>query len=433
MTIIHSYAEPPQTKTARNESKPTEPTRVELKRSLNLPLLTLYGLGTTIGAGIYVLIGTVVGQAGMQAPFAFLLAGIVAAFTAFSFAELGTRYPRSAGEAVYINAAFGSIRLSTLVGLVVATTSMISAAAILSGASGYVRLFVDLPNAWILVLVTVGLGLLAGWGITQSAVVAGIVTLMELAGLGAVVWFGVRGTPDILAHAPEILPPLEFSPWNGIMIGAVLAFFAFIGFEDMVNLAEETVDVRRTLPWAITLTLVISSVLYFLVVSVAVLAVPVAELASSETPIALIIAKGIDMSPRVIGAVTVFATLNGALVQLVLASRVFYGLSSEGGIPKLFGYVHPNTQTPLVATGIAVAVVLTLTLVFPLEELARFTSLMTLSIFSIVNVALIRIKQREVSVKDRAEDVVRYPFWVPLMGAIVSIAILGIEVVRLMG
>lgn len=404
------------------DSSPTK-----LKRSLTLPLLTLYGLGTTIGAGIYVLIGTVVGQAGIHAPFAFLTAGIIAGFTAFSFAELGTRYPKSAGEAVYVKAAFGSIRFSTLVGLVVAAASIISAAAILSGASGYVRLFFNLPNSWILVGVTAGLGLLAAWGITQSAFVAGAVTLLEMVGLGAVIWFGVRGTPDILTHIPEILPTFELSPWNGVMMGAVLAFFAFIGFEDMVNLAEETVNVRRTLPWAIILTLVISSVLYFVVVTVAVLAVPVGELAASETPIALIIAKGGDISPMAIGAITVFATLNGALVQLVLASRVLYGLSSEGSIPALLGYIHPATQTPILATGLVAGIVLVLAVAFPLDELARFTSLMTLSIFAVVNMALLRIKQK----KSAQGDHVAYPFFIPLVGAVVSCAILVLEAVRL--
>lgn len=399
----------------------------KLKRSLNLPLLTLYGLGTTIGAGIYVLVGTVVGQAGQQAPFAFLVAGVVASFTAFTFAELGTRFPRSAGEAVYVNEAFGSLRFSTIIGLVVAVSSMISAAAILSGAAGYVRLFFNLPNEWILIMVTLSLGLLAAWGITQSAIIAGVVTLMEIAGLIAVIWFGIRGTPDIWMRTPEVLPTLNLQEWNGIMVGAVLAFFAFIGFEDMVNLAEETIDVRRTLPWAITLTLVVSSLLYFVVVGVAVLAVPVEALASSETPITLIIAKGADISPRIIGAITVFATLNGALVLLILASRIFYGLSTEGGIPAIFGYVHPTTQTPLLATFLAVVIVLTLALAFQLEGLARSTSLITLSIFGLVNIALIRVKRRD----PVPRNCVVYPFFVPLLGALVSFAILGYEIARL--
>ncbi|MBV7331507.1 hypothetical protein KFU94_25380 [Chloroflexi bacterium TSY] len=157
-----------------------------LKRSLNLPLLTLYGLGTTIGAGIYVLIGAVAGQAGKQAPFSFLLAAFVAAFTAYSFAQLAIRYPQSAGEAVYVKAAFGYRWLSTVVGLVVAGSSMIAAAAILNGATGYVRLFVTLPHEWVLIGLIFGLGLLA----------AGVGHYNRLsAGLLCLYWFRRHGQP----------------------------------------------------------------------------------------------------------------------------------------------------------------------------------------------------------------------------------------------
>lgn len=399
-----------------------------LKRSLNLPLLTLYGLGTTIGAGIYVLIGAVAGQAGKQAPFSFLLAAFVAAFTAYSFAQLAIRYPQSAGEAVYVKAAFGYRWLSTVVGLVVAGSSMIAAAAILNGATGYVRLFVTLPHEWVLIGLIFGLGLLAAWGITQSALVAGLFTLIEVIGLFGVVWFGIRGTPDLIERLPELTPSFTALEWNGIIIGSVLAFFAFIGFEDMVNLAEETVDVRKTLPRAIFLTLVISSLLYFVVVTVAVLAVPPERLAESEVPIALIIERGGMVSPKLIGAVTLLATVNGALIQMILASRVFYGLSRTGGLPEILGRVNRITQTPLIATVSVLTIVLVLGLAFPLEELARSTSLLTLAIFGLVNLALVRLELREPSQK----YIVRLSLVLPLLGTLVSIGFLVVDLVRLM-
>lgn len=398
-----------------------------LKRSLNLWLLTLYGLGTTIGAGIYVLIGTVAGTAGMQAPFSFLVAALVASFTAYSFSQLSIRYPRSAGEAVYVKEAFSYQWLSTVVGLVVALSSIIAAAAILSGASGYVRLFIDLPSAWIIVGLTVGLGLLAAWGIKQSALLAGLFTLIEIVGLLGVVWFGIQGTPNFLERLPEIQPTLGFSSWNGILVGSMLAFFAFIGFEDLINMAEEVVDVRKTLPRAIFLSLIISSLLYFLVVSVAVLAVPPAQLAASETPITLIVAQGATVSPKLIGAITIIATVNGALIQMILAARVFYGLGHIGGLPAMLGRVNRVTQTPLLATMLVVLSVLTAGALFPLEGLARFTSLLTLAIFAVVNLALLWIELRDANGK----SIWRVGILIPFVGALVSGGFMMADLVRL--
>lgn len=401
----------------------------ELKRSLNLWLLTLYGLGTTIGAGIYVLIGTVAGQAGMQAPFAFGVAALVASFTAYSFAQLGIRYPRSAGEAVYVKEAFSFQWLSTAVGLVVAISSIIAAAAILNGAAGYVRVFINLPASWIVIGLSIALGLLAAWGIRQSAMVAGLFTLIEILGLAGVVWIGVSGTPDLLARLPEIRPTLDLFTWSGILAGSMLAFFAFIGFEDLINLAEEVIDVQKTLPRAIYLSLIISALLYFLVVTVAVLAVPPAQLAASETPIALIVASGSNISPKIIAAITIFATVNGALIQMILAARVFYGLSNTGGLPKLFGRVNRVTQTPLISTFLVVLTVLLSGALFPLESLARFTSLLTLAIFALVNLALLRIELRS----DTGRHIWRIGVLIPLVGSIVSLGFLLLDLARFVG
>lgn len=196
----------------------------------------------------------------------------------------------------------------------------------------------------------------------------------------------------------------------------------------MVNLAEETVDVRKTLPRAIFLTLVISSLLYFVVVTVAVLAVPPERLAESEVPIALIIERGGMVSPKLIGAVTLLATVNGALIQMILASRVFYGLSRTGGLPEILGRVNRITQTPLIATVSVLTIVLVLGLAFPLEELARSTSLLTLAIFGLVNLALVRLELREPSQK----YIVRLSLVLPLLGTLVSIGFLVVDLVRLM-
>ena len=237
---------------------------IELKRSLSLPLITFYGLGTIIGAGIYVLIGEVAGRAGMYAPFAFLLAAVVAAFSAFAYAELSARYPLSAGEAIYVKEAFHRRWLTIATGWSVVLIGTVSAAALANGFIGYLRLFVRLPNWLAISLLVVGLGLLAAWGISQSVWVATIITLVELGGLLIVLFVARDGLAVLPQRWGELIPPPTADVWTGIALGGFLAFYAFIGFEDMVNVAEEVKNPRRNLPLAIILALCVSTLLYML-------------------------------------------------------------------------------------------------------------------------------------------------------------------------
>ena len=401
-----------------------EPT---LKRSLSLTLLTLYGLGTTIGAGIYALIGKVAGRAGIFAPISFLLACLLSALTAFAFAELASRLPRSAGEALYVREGFRSPRLGIVVGLMVASAGCISAAAIVNAAVGYINQFVALPASPTIALLAIALGLVAAWGITESVLTAALFTLVEIGGLLLVIAAGAMAIPDLPRHMPEVLPPLDTVAWAGIVGGTVLAFYAFLGFEDMVNVAEEVKDVRRTMPLGIILTLGITTLLYFALAVVAVLAVPPAELAVSDAPLALLFERSTGASPAVISGISVFAILNGALVQMIMASRVIYGLAEQGSLPRHFGRVHRHTRTPLVATGLVVAIVLMLGLGFPIEPLAEATSLIVLMVFALVNLALIPIKRRH----PHPDGVMVFPDWIPWAGFGVSAAFIIVEGVRL--
>ncbi len=398
----------------------------KLKRNLSLSLLTFYGLGTTIGAGIYVLIGKVAGVAGIFAPLSFLAAGVLAALTAFSFAELSARIPRSAGEAAYVRAGFGSEHLALLVGLSVIATGVISAAAITVGASGYIRELIDLP-VWVLITFSVLLlALIAAWGIGESVRIAAFFTILEMAGLCLVMWAGSQ-TIEPASISLEGLGELgEIAAWGGIWSGTILAFYAFIGFEDMVNVAEEVKDVERTLPRAIMLTLVVTTVLYFGVAMVAVLALPVDELAASDVPLALIYAAGSGHSPLVIVIIGIVATLNGALIQVIMASRVIYGLSNQGQLPGWLGTVNSRTGTPLLATALAALGVAILAYGFPIETLAEVTSLLVLTIFALVNLALWRIKGRS----DTPTTGFSLPRWLPLVGCLVSTFFAGVEVLR---
>ena len=160
----------------------TTPGRPMLRRRLTLPLLVLYGVGVTVGAGIYVLVGATAGRAGVHAPSAFLLAAVVMTFTAASFAELAGRYPVSAGEAAYVRAGFGSAPLALLTGCLVIGAGVVSSAAIGIGSAGYIRQFVDLPNIIVIPIVIGLVGAVAAWGILESVLLAGLFTIIEVAG-----------------------------------------------------------------------------------------------------------------------------------------------------------------------------------------------------------------------------------------------------------
>ena len=223
---------------------------VQLRRTLSLPMMTLYGVGTTVGAGIYVLVGKVAGAAGLLAPVSFVLAALLAAFSALSFAELSARFPRSAGEAIYVSEGLGARRLGTVVGLLVVLSGIVSSAAIAIGAAGYVNTLITVPSAPVIVGIIIVLGAIAAWGIREAVTIAVVLTLVEIAGLALIVWVGrdaFAAVPEALAAQP---PAFDLTVLLGVTSGVILAFFAFIGFEDMVNVAEEIRDVRRTLPRA---------------------------------------------------------------------------------------------------------------------------------------------------------------------------------------
>ena len=382
-----------------------------LRRRLGLPLLVLYGVGITVGAGIYVLVGAVAGHAGVYSPWSFLLAGIVMAFTVASYTELSTRFPVSAGEAAYVRAAFGSRPLSTLVGLSTIVIGVMSASTVTLGAVGYTRQFLDLPQTVLVLTLLLLLGAVAVWGILESVVIAGLLTLVEVGGLIAIIVAGVHaGLP--IATALATLPPLEFHVLSGIAFASLLAFFAFIGFEDLANIVEEAREPRRDIPRAMVLTLIISTILYVVVAAIAVSAVSVDRLASSSAPLSLVFHEVAGVSPQTISAIAIVATLNTILAQITMASRVIYGMARQGDLPLAISALHPRTATPWLATALVVTVVAGLALAFPFAGLAESTSIATHAVFALVNLALLRLKFTRQSPGTH----VNVPVWVPMAG-----------------
>ncbi len=396
-----------------------EPT---LKRVITLPLLVLYGLGVSIGAGIYVLIGEAAAQAGFYTPLSFLLAAVVMAFIASTFAELSGRLPKSAGEAVYVKAGLRSETLSLLTGAIILISATVSAAAITVGGVGYLLELVPASRLGMIFGVVLLMGGIAAWGVKQSVMFAAVFTVLEVLGLLVIIGAGFWNQPDILTRLPEIVPAWgDTVAYTAIFTTSLIAFFAFIGFDDIVNLVEETKKPSQILPRAIFITLAITTILYFLVSTVAVLSVPLEDLAASTAPVRLLFERLTNSSPLSITLIAVIATLNGIVLQIIMASRVLYGMANAGSIPAVFGKVHPKTGTPLLSTALVTITIIALASLFPIGKLAAFTSQMILIVFTLANLSLISLKLRRVPAP---EGVYTVGIWQPILGTAGCLALL---------
>jgi APA family basic amino acid/polyamine antiporter len=396
----------------------------QLKRGLSLWLLVFYGLGNILGAGIYVLVGKVAGSAGLFAPVAFLVASLVAAFTALSYAELVARYPLSAGEAVYVQKGLGLPALSVLVGLLIVLMGAVSAATIANGFVGYLDILIEVPDAIAITLLVIVLAAIAIWGIVESVRIAALVTVIELLGLGLVLAVAGDSLFSIPERLPELIPPTDPVIWQGILFGAFLAFYAFIGFEDMVNVAEEVRNPARNVPLAILIALGVTTLLYAAISLTAVLTVAPQQLAASDAPLATVYQQASGSKPVTLSIISIFAVVNGALIQIIMGSRILYGMSRQGWLPTPFGHVWRKTQTPATATIATAGVVLVLALWLPLVTLAKSTSFLVLFIFSLINLSLLRIKWRE----PHPQGVRPVPQWVPAGGIVASLGLLLFQV-----
>lgn len=386
-----------------------------LRRTLTLPYVVLYGLGVTVGAGIYVLVGEVISRAGDHSPLAFVVAGLVMLFPAACFGELTGRMPYAAAEAHFVGTGFKSSKLFLLVGLAVAAVGLISSAAIAHGAVGYLSQLIELPIEALLIAVILITGLVSVFEIRNSIALAGILTVIEVGALLAIVFGAVTNGYDLSGQVVKTIPDSSTPGlWSAIAATSLLAFFAFIGFEDIDSIAEETVNPQQTLWRGIFLTLFLSLVIYIAVVIAALAALPVAELSGHKAPLSLVFAKTTPFSPLIITLIAIVATINGIIVQMIMAARVLYGLARRGSLPTVLARVHPLTHTPHIATGISIAVVLAFALAFPITKLAEWTSAITLVVFTLVCAALIVIKRDPQNVAPPGTFLV--PVWVPYVG-----------------
>ncbi len=370
---------------------PNETPRATLARRIGLPLLTFYGLGTILGAGIYVLVGQVAGAAGMAAPLSFLLAGLVALVTALSYCQLVVAFPHSSGAALFVHEGLKRAWLSAFTGHLVILTGIVSAATLANGFVGYLQVLVDLPDALVISLVVGAMTALALWGIAESLWVAALITLIEIGGLLIVILL----TGESLAVIPDRWSDLlVLSSWShglGVAAGALLAFYAFLGFEDMVNIVEEVRVPERTMPVAIMLAMGCATLLYLLVAVVAVLTLSPAQLGASGAPLRDLLVEQHPQAAQALVWISLFAVINGILIQIIMASRMLYGMALRQHAPRAFALVSSRTRTPWLATLVAALLVWVFALALPLVTLAKLTSLVVLFIFVLVNLSLWRL------------------------------------------
>jgi amino acid transporter len=332
--------------------------------------------------------------------------------------------PVAASEAAYVQAAFRRKWLSGAVGLLVVAAAIISGATISVGSAGYIGVFLPLPAPWIIAGVVLAMGTIACLPAVQSISFAGLMTVVEIGGLLLIVAAGLLDGGPLISRLPELWPAGDLMAWTGIAQATLLAVFAFIGFEHLVNISEEMKNPRRTLPWALFITLGVTAVLYASVVWIAVTAVPPDELAGSSAPLALVFQRLTGLPLQVLSAVAIVATVNGIIVHMIMIGRVLYGLADQGNVPSFLAKVNAKSGTPVVATLIGVMAILFLALGIPLAGLAEWTSRLTLGIFAFVNLALIRIKVAE---SIPPPGIFLVPIWGPSMGLATSVLLILVD------
>lgn len=393
---------------------------MSLKRNVGLVALSLYGIGDILGAGIYGLIGKAAAQMGNGIWLAFLASMVVAMFSGLSYAAVGSRFPRAAGAAYVTQKAFNRSWLTYLVGLSALASGLTSMATASRVFAGYFQAFTPNFPTWVLIfLFATALFLIVLKGIRESMWVNSIFTLIEVGGLFIIIFLGFKiiGNVNYLDMTSPMNPSGELAPAL-ILNGAVLTFYSFIGFEDILNVSEEVKDPKRTIPRALITAILVSSIIYILISLIAVSAVSVVELSESNQPLVQVV-KSLSASfpDEIFTFIAIFAVSNTALLNFIMGSRLLYGMSQQGLLPKILSRVNPKTSTPHAAIGIVYIILLLLAFSGNISSLAKATSVLLLICFIMVNLALIRLKRQE---KKVAEGVFDVPLLVPVFGAITS-------------
>jgi amino acid transporter len=370
-----------------------------LKPAITRKMLLFFIVGDILGGGIYALVGEVGAEIGGAIWVAFAVAGIVAAFTAASYAELVSKFPSAGGAALFVHRAFHAPLFTFLVAFAVMSSGVASAATLATAFGGdYLSEFIDLPTVLVGLVVVAVLSLINLRGIKESVTFNMGCTLIELTGL---VLVAVIGAAFLFDGGGDAGRALEFksgeAPVLLALAGASLAFYALIGFEDSVNVAEETQSAPRTFPGTLFLGLGIAGAVYLIVTVIASMAVPTQALADSDGPLLEVVQLGpLAVNTKLFSAIALFALVNGALINLVMASRLIYGMAQQGVIPRAFGRVLRERRTPWAGIVLSAALCAVLVIVGDLETLADTTVLLLLFAFVAVHIAVLVLRRTPV-------------------------------------
>ena len=396
-----------------------------LQRDINLFEATIYGIGLILGAGIYALIGKVVGIAGNATWMAFLLAAGIATMTGLSYAELASTFPKSAAEFTYVKEAYNKKIFSFSVGWILIFSGFFSIATIAIGFGGY---FIGLtgysgnPISSIIIvaiILIILLSLVNFIGIEESAKLNIIFTFIEAAGIILIIVLGFSNLGNISINFLEF-PVSTSNIFLALLSAAALIFFAYIGFEDIANISEETENPTKTIPRALILSILITTILYILM-AVAVVGSGVSNLELYPNPLSAIAQSFLGPAGAlVMSIIALFATANTVLIMLIVGSRMMYGMSIAGALPKIFSKVHRKTSTPWVAIIFTMIVAIGFVFFGDIELVARVCVFAVFLVFFIVNITLIYLRKTQPDL-ERPFKVKPSIKWIPifpLIGAI---------------
>jgi amino acid transporter len=392
---------------------PGAPGTPELRRAIGPKLLLFMVIGDMLGTGIYALTGDVAGEVGGAAWLGFGLAFVVAMFTATSYLELVGKYPRAAGAALYTQQAFRNHFLTFLVAFAVMCSALTSVGAASRTFAGYSQEFLPLPAllvafGFILVLAAINYR-----GVAESVKLNVVLTCIELSGLLIVIAVGAWALSHGIGDAGNALTfNTDRDPLALVVSGAALAFFAIVGFEDSVNMVEETTDPRRSFPRAFFVGITITGVVYMSVAFVTTSLVPIDVLRETNQDLLEVVRVGAPWFPLVVfSLIAMVAVSNTSLINLMMASRLLYGMSRERVVPGILGSVHARRRTPWVAIVFVTGLALALASWGGVRTLGGTTALLLLCVFAVVNTAVLVLRARPV-----AHDHYRAPTWCPILG-----------------
>lgn len=378
-----------------------------LKRSVTLLQAVMYGIGLILGAGIYVLIGDVAAISGNAMWISFLLAAAMASFTGLSYAELSSVFPKSAAEYVYVKESFGNNFLALIVGCLTIFVAITSAATVAIGFSGYLAVLLpQYPPILYAVGLVLVLSFLNYYGIRESVWVNSIFTIVEVSGMLIIISVGLSLGPFAETNYFE-MPSMAYASDSAIistiLASTVLVFFAYYGFENISNISEETKNSTKTIPRAIIVSILVTTIIYVLVALTTVALVGWEELSNSNAPLALAASKALGTNgTAILTVIALFATTNTVLMMLISGSRIIFGIAKyDKAIPGILAQVHTSRKTPWLATIFTMAFTVSTIILYSgrLADIAAVSVFSISIVFALVNLSVICLRLRQPNLK----------------------------------